>query len=231
MYGIDTEYYFHTVLKHALKSHRNIDLILVTGDLTQTPSSSSYQRIFRELKDANIPCICLPGNHDDWSEMQKILNVDNVSCNKQTTLGNWRIICLNSQKPGEAGGRMAKSELHFLDQEIRENCERDILLAVHHNCLPTGSEWIDTMTIENSNELLSILKQYPQVKAIIHGHIHQERQFAVDNLKILSSPSTCFQFKPKSKDFALDDALPGYRYLYLHPQGEITTEVVRVKVA
>ena len=231
MYDIDTEHYFRTVLKHALKSDRKIDLILVTGDLTQTPSSSGYQRIFKELKNTKIPCVCMPGNHDDWSVMQQILNTDNVSCNKQTKLGNWQIICLNSQKPGEAGGELAKSELLFLDQVLRKNCERDILLAVHHNCLPTGSKWIDTMTIENSNELLSILKQYPRVKTIIHGHIHQEQQFSVDNLKILSSPSTCFQFKPKSKDFALDDTLPGYRYLYLHPQGKITTEVVRVEVA
>ncbi len=231
MYGIDTEKYFRSVLKHALKSDRKIDLILVTGDLTQTPSSSCYLRIFKELKNTRIPCVCLPGNHDDWSVMQKILNADNVSCDKQITLGKWQIICLNSQKPGEAGGRLAKSELHFLDQELQKNSEKDILIAIHHNCLPTGSEWIDTMTIENSNELLSILKQHPQAKTIIHGHIHQEQQFSVENLKILSSPSTCFQFKPKSKDFALDDTLPGYRYLYLHPQGEITTEVVRVKVA
>lgn len=230
MYGVDTEYYFRSVLKHALKSNHKIDLILVTGDLTQTPSPSCYQRIFKELKNTKIPCICLPGNHDDWPIMQKILNADNVSCNRQTTLGNWQIICLNSRKSGEAGGELAKSELHFLDQELQKNREKDILLAVHHNCLPTGSEWMDTMTIENSKELLSLLKQYPRVKTVIHGHIHQEQQFTVDNLKILSSPSTCFQFKPKSKDFALDDTLPGYRYLYLHPQGEITTEVVRVKV-
>jgi Icc protein len=230
MYGIDTEHHFRFVLQHALKSHPKIDLILVTGDLTQVPSSSCYQRICKELEKTSIPCICLPGNHDDRQLMDEFLNASNVSCNKQTTLGNWQIICLNSQKPGEDRGALAKSELLFLEQELRKHEKKDILLAVHHNCLPTGSEWMDTMTIENSDELFTILKRFPQVKMVIHGHIHQEQEFKIDNLKILSTPSACFQFKPQSKDFSLDEALPGYRYLYLHPQGKITTEVVRVRV-
>ena len=230
MYDIDTEYYFSFILQHALKSHPKVDLILVTGDLTQTPCSCCYQRIFKELKKTNIPCICLPGNHDDWQLMQRFLNTDNVSCNKQFTLANWKIICLNSQKPGADGGWLAESELLFLDQELARHTEKNILIAVHHNCLPTNSEWMDTMTIENSNELLTILKRYSQVKMVIHGHTHQQQEFRIDNLKILSTPSTCFQFMPQSKNFVLDEALPGYRYLYLHPQGKITTEVVRVAV-
>lgn len=230
MYDTDTEYYFRFVLQHALKSHPRIDLILVTGDLTQIPSSSCYQRIFKELKKTKIPCICLPGNHDDWRLMNNLLNSDNVSCNKQASLGNWKVICLNSQKPGTDGGLLAESELSFLDQELSKHTEKHSLIAVHHNCLPTGSVWMDTMTIENSKELLTILKRHPQVKAVIHGHTHQEQEFKIDNLKILSTPSSCFQFKPKSKNFVLDDTLPGYRCLYLHPQGKITTEVVRVAV-
>lgn len=230
MYDIDTEHYFRFILQQALESHRKIDLILVTGDLTQTPSSSCYQRIFKELEKTGIPCICLPGNHDDWQLMQHFLNTDNVSCNRQTTIGNWKIICLNSQKPGTDGGWLAESELLFLGRELPKHSEKHILIAVHHNCLPTSSEWMDTMTIENSNELFTILKHFPQVKVVIHGHTHQEQEFKIDNLKILSTPSTCFQFKPKSKNFALDDTLPGYRYLYLHPQGKFTTEVIRVAV-
>jgi Icc protein len=41
-------------------------------------------------------------------------------------------------------------------------------------------------------------------------------------------PSTCVQFKPLSKDFAIDDVAPGYRWLDLYPDGRVETAVSRV---
>lgn len=228
MYGIDTENYFHQVLNHALQSTKRIDLILVTGDLTQIPNALSYQRIFDELNQTDIPTICLPGNHDDWKLMKNTLNAENISCKKQINLGNWQIICLNSQKPGVAGGRLTESELQFLEKTLQNNKQKPTLVAVHHNCLPTGSTWLDTMTIENSEALLAILKKNPQIKLLIHGHTHQNQKFKADHLQILSAPSTCFQFKPASHDFAIDDTDPGYRLIKLSEDHTFSSEVIRV---
>ena len=36
---------------------------------------------------------------------------------------------------------------------------------------------------------------------------------------VLSTPSTSVQFKPKSDEFALDQATPGYRVLHLKQMG------------
>jgi Icc protein len=44
----------------------------------------------------------------------------------------------------------------------------------------------------------------------------------------MSTPSTCIQFKPGSKTFALDDLPPGYRRLDLHADGNIDTAVERL---
>lgn len=230
MYDIETESYFHRVLQNALSTRKKIDLILVTGDLTQIPNTSSYQRIFNEINPAAIPTICLPGNHDDLELMNKTLNKENISCKNLTDLGNWQIMCLNSQKPGVATGRLAESELQFLEQELQKNTENPILLAVHHNCLPTGAEWLDTMTIENSEKFLRLLTKNPRIKLVIHGHTHQEQEFQLGHLKILSAPSTCFQFKPGSKDFAIDNIGPGYRFIDLHEDHTFRSEVIRVTI-
>ncbi len=230
MYGIDTEYYFHQVLHHAINARPQIDLILVTGDLTQIPNTSSYQRIFNELNQTTIPTICLPGNHDDWELMNGALNTENISCIKQTNLGSWLIICVSSQKLGSAVGRLADSELLFLEKTLQKNNQKPTLVAVHHNCLPTGSTWLDTMTIENSEAFLSILKKNPQIQLVIHGHTHQKQEFKFEHLKILSTPSTCFQFKPASHEFAIDNTRPGYRFINLREDHSFTTEVLRVAV-
>jgi Icc protein len=41
-------------------------------------------------------------------------------------------------------------------------------------------------------------------------------------------PSTCIQFKPLSDGFALDESGPGWRYLTLHPDGRVASQVWRL---
>ena len=48
---------------------------------------------------------------------------------------------------------------------------------------------------------------------------------------ILSTPSTCIQFKPKSDKFALDEEHPGYRFIKLKANGEIETQVYRLSTS
>jgi len=84
------------------------------------------------------------------------------------------------------------------------------------------------MTIENSDQLFSIIKKHQQVKAICYGHIHQETEEVINNTLILGTPSTCFQFKPLSVDYALDSNKPGYRVFSLYTNGLIESTVYRL---
>jgi Icc protein len=226
--GINTEYYFHVVLELAFAEHFHFDLILLTGDLAQHPCSAIYQRILNSLEVHNTPCICLPGNHDDYQLMQQIFNTGLVSCKKQIFLENWQLICLNSQIPGEPGGRLSKEELLFLEDCLTGNPNHHALIAVHHHCLETKSAWMDTMIIENNQELLAIINQYPQTKAITTGHIHQDMDITIEGVRFLGTPSTCFQFKPESKTFSLDTTAPGYRLIKLYEDGRIESGITRL---
>lgn len=226
--GVDTEHYFSAVLKLALAENRHYDLILVTGDLAQDPCAASYRRILDRLAAANTPCICLPGNHDDYALMQRIFNTHQISCRKQLLLENWQLIYLNSQIPGAPGGRLSKQELLFLDDCLVNNPDHHALIAVHHHCLETNSAWMDTMMIENSRELWAIIAHTPQVKAVTTGHIHQVMDRMRGTVRVLGSPSTCFQFKPESEGFSLDTAAPGYRRINLSADGGIESTVTRL---
>lgn len=226
--GINTHYYFHAVLDLAFAQKQHFDLILLTGDLAQDPCPSSYRQILNSLLPYNIPCLCLPGNHDDFARMQQILNTGTVSCRKQLVLENWQLICLDSQIPGSPGGRLSPQELAFLENCLQNKPDAHALIAIHHHCLETKSAWMDTMMIENSEALFSIIQHYPQVKAITTGHIHQVMDTHKDAVRVLGTPSTCFQFKPLSRDFSVDTTAPGFRVMQLHNDGRIETEVTRL---
>jgi Icc protein len=226
--GINTEHYFHAILELAFAEHHHFDLILVTGDLAQHPCTASYQRILNSLEATNTPCICLPGNHDDYELMQQIFSTGLVSCRKQLLFENWQLICLNSQIAGAPGGRLSKQELLFLEDCLTDNPNHHALIAVHHHFLETKSAWMDTMMIENSQDFLAIISQFPQVKAITAGHIHQVLDITIDGLRVLGTPSTCFQFKPESKTFSLDSTAPGYRLIKLYDNGLIESGIIRL---
>lgn len=228
-YGIDTELTFRAVLEQAFADNKFIDLILLTGDLVQQPSLSSYQRILTILEPYHTRCLCLPGNHDDYELMQQILNTDDIRCKPQVFLKNWQILCLNSQIPGDPGGHLASRELSFMEDCLRKNPAHPTLIAVHHHCLKIGSDWMDTMMIDNSQDFLSIAAKYPQVKAITFGHVHQAVDCGFGSIRILSAPSTCIQFTPASREFSIDDTAPGYRMIDLYADGSIDTRVAYLK--
>jgi Icc protein len=45
-------------------------------------------------------------------------------------------------------------------------------------------------------------------------------------VRLLSTPSTCAQFVPRSDGFAIDRRPPGYRWLELRDDGSLSTDVV-----
>jgi Icc protein len=228
MSGVDTELSFRQTLEYAQSMQGKTDLILVTGDLAQDPCLTSYQRIVKEFEKYKTRTVCLPGNHDDLTLMQQLISNKQVNCEKYLKYKHWQVISLNSKKTGSQGGYLATDELDYLADILNKQADLNTLIAVHHPPVPTNSPWMDKMMIENGEALFSLLKNYPQVKAIICGHIHQELEVHKNNTMILGTPSTCFQFKPLCTEYTLDSRHPGYRVLKLFPNGLIKSNVYRL---
>lgn len=226
--GVKTEHYFRAVLAHAFKQRATYDLLLLTGDLAQSPCSASYDRILKTVEEYNTPTLCLPGNHDDYLLMQRIFNTPQVNCHKQTILGQWQIIMLNSQITGSETGRLEPTELDFLETCLQEKGDLFTLIAVHHNCLPTDCAWLDTMQIENSQAFLEIVARYSKVRVITTGHIHQEMNKKFGAVSVFGTPSTCFQFTMNSANFAMDRTPPGYRIVDLYDDGDVVSNIYRI---
>jgi Icc protein len=59
----------------------------------------------------------------------------------------------------------------------------------------------------------------------VHQSHDSLRRNAHGELRLMSTPSTCVQFLPKSDDFVLDTLPPGFRTLQLHADGRIDSQV------
>lgn len=216
------------VLALAKKNDWPPDLILATGDLSQDESEDSYRYFLKIFSALKVPVFCLPGNHDVPERMSDVLSTEFVQTTRHIVSGNWQILLLDSTISNQNGGSLKKSQLAFLMECLYENDNLYTFVCLHHNVLPTKTTWLDTMTLKNSADFFQITDQFPNVKGILTGHIHQEFAQERRGVPIISSPSTCIQFLPGSPKFSLDQSAPGYRWLELNEDGSIKTGVKRL---
>ncbi|NIR59708.1 MAG: 3',5'-cyclic-AMP phosphodiesterase [Gammaproteobacteria bacterium] len=229
--GVDTDRSLEQVLERLREAHGDADVVLATGDLTQDGSEAAYRRLRASLADLGAPVYCLTGNHDDAPTLNAVLSGGRVSCPRSARHGRWQLLLLNSSVRGQEGGWLAPGELDHLERALASYPDHHALVCLHHAPVPVGSAWMDAMTVSNAEAFFAVLDRHPQVQAILWGHIHQAFEAERRGVRLLASPSTCFQFKPGSPEFALDDAAPGYRWLRLHADGALETDVVRVAEA
>ena len=225
--GMNTRDSLEKVIERVQAEQAGIDLIIASGDLSQDGSVASYQR-FRELSARlNAPARWFPGNHDELPAMHEACAGSDL-LEQVVDLGNWRIILLDSSIPGAVPGFLADDQLALLERALSEAPERHHLVCFHHHPVPIGCRWMEPIGIRNPDALFTVLERHPQAKALLWGHVHQEFDQQRGNLRLLASPSTCVQFAPGSDDFQVGSQAPGYRWLRLHPDGQLETGVSRV---
>ena len=225
--GMDTRDSLQRVIDLVLAEQPRIDLLLATGDLSQDASTASYKR-FRDMTAAiPAPARWLPGNHDEARVMQQLCQGSDL-LEAVVDLGGWRIILLDSSISGAVPGHLADDQLALLERALAEAGERHVLVSFHHHPLPIGCRWLEPIGVRNPQPMFAILDRYPQVRALLWGHIHQEFDQQRNGVRLLASPSTCVQFAPGSEEFQVDHEAPGYRWLRLFDDGRLETGVSRV---
>ncbi|MEW6038939.1 MAG: 3',5'-cyclic-AMP phosphodiesterase [Pseudomonadota bacterium] len=227
-YGVDSAASLRTVIDHANRDH--FDLVLFTGDLAQEPAPQSYRRLADLCAGLAAPCYWLPGNHDEPALARRVLGRTPLLHQAVIRKGSWLIVCLDSTVPGSAGGSLSGEQLGLLERTLSGHPAFHALIALHHHPVPCGSAWMDTMILDNADAFFAVLGRHPQVRTILHGHTHQVSDVEIEGKRVLGTPSTCVQFRPASRAFALDEEWPGYRWLELGPEGSVETGICRVAV-
>ena len=230
----------------------DVDRVLMTGDLCHDSSLATYQRLLGYVKTAfgskALPCHWIPGNHDDTHVMAQIgdaclgQDFDNIRIIQSAV---WDLVLLNSttQADGCGSGSISDWQLQQLETLLHQDQEKTLahyglanndpfdhrpkLLVLHHHSIPVGSLWQDDIMLGNSDAFCQLVGQYPAVKAVLCGHIHQCMDQQIEGVRFLGTPATSVQFACQQETPVVQVALgPGFRTLTLHDDGSFTTEVV-----
>jgi len=225
--AVNTFENFMAVLTLLENQQINPDLIVLSGDLSHDGSEQSYQHLLAAMKTFTCPIAWVPGNHDLTNSINSTLNASYFNAKKQFIFSQWQIILLDSHQDNQVSGFLTNEQLQFLTTSLRTTNLATVIM-LHHQVLPVGSAWVDRLNVQNKQEFLQIIDAFPQVKAVVCGHVHQDSSQSRNEVLFLSTPATALQFKPHSDNFKLDTQMPGFRLIELHENGKITSTVHRV---
>ena len=101
---------------------------------------------------------------------------------REIRCGNWQILMLDSQVPGEVGGELGATEMAFLASALEAPSEQGLytLVCLHHQPVAIGSQWLDEQMVADAETSSAVLDRYPGAKACC-GVMYTSR--SIDNIR------------------------------------------------
>lgn len=225
--GVRTLPSLEACLALARRRHLPADAIAVTGDLVQDDPEAygSLELLFDGL---GAPVLLIPGNHDLPDEMKRRLSHPPFQLGGVRLLGGWAVVMLDTwfAESDDGEGQLGPAELARLEAALAAHRDRHTLVCLHHPPVSMEAAGLDALGLLDAQPLLAVLDRHPQVRGVAWGHAHQSLDLYRGAVRLMCTPSTCMQFRPRDPGFVVDDRPPGYRVLDLHDDGGIATEVV-----
>ena len=153
------------------------DLVVISGDLVDTPRAEEYAHLKRLLAPLNIAFAGIPGNHDQRDMMRATLPQNYAfpsgPLNQHLEIGGLDLVLLDSSVSGKPHGELDAPTLRWLEATLASAPDRPALLFLHHPPLQAGIWHMDRQNLQNANELANVVKRHPRVQLIATGHVHR----------------------------------------------------------
>jgi 3',5'-cyclic AMP phosphodiesterase CpdA len=181
-----------------LNRQADLDFVLITGDLVNTPTPASIALFEQAIQSLEKPYFIIPGNHDRRDPGEEGLTRREFARRfnpqfqarpavPEAQAGYWsvavrpevQLIGLDSIRDENWGGVIGLAQMEWLEQELAVQAGNFVILAVHHSLhrlapIDDNPDW-RYFVCDNGPEMLALLDQYPQVKVVLTGHHHQTK--------------------------------------------------------
>lgn len=154
------------------------DLVVISGDLVDTPTEQEYQHLKGLLTELRLPFAAIPGNHDSRDLMRRAFPdrayaFASGALNQAIELGALDLLLLDSSVPGKPHGELDGPTLEWLESRLAASNQRPALLFLHHPPFLTGIGHMDRQNLRNAADLASIVRRHPRVQLLASGHVHR----------------------------------------------------------
>lgn len=197
------------------------DYVVISGDLCyQNAHPVIYSWIKQQLDALEITYDLISGNHDDPVMLAQAFNIEHLLVDGalyyQRQLEGFPYLFLDTTT-----GVISSKQLSWLANCLKKQLGR-LIIFMHHPPLLAGVPHMDHhYALENRDEVLELLLEYPGPVDVFCGHYHVDKTISTENVNVHITPSNFFQIDQYSEKFAVDHRRPGLREI------EITSEYLR----
>jgi 3',5'-cyclic-AMP phosphodiesterase len=154
------------------------DLVVISGDLVDTPTAEEYEHLKRLLAKFELPFAGIPGNHDSREMMRAAFPRAGYAfasgpLHQRVETGGLDLVLLDSSVAGKPHGELDAVSLQWLEATLVSSSNRPALLFLHHPPFETGIWHMDRQNLLNAGELAAIVRRHPRVQLIATGHVHR----------------------------------------------------------
>jgi Icc protein len=233
--GVATWPRFQATLHAVRRQVPHADLLVMTGDTAHDESELTYRAVRAELSDWHQRLRIIPGNHDQRMWLHEVFPDANQFAGDRIVFEqcfeHWQLIGLDSQKPGTLPGLLGGPQLSWLNGRLHSRPDLPTVLFLHHPPVPIGSEWLDRVALEDASGLHDVIRQHPQIRLVLSGHVHQQFSASFAGACVLTTPAVGPHFRPRAKELEILPHPPSYRVIELAPAGQWSTQVVDAEMA
>lgn len=153
------------------------DLVVASGDLTNTGATSSYRLLQEILTELAPPVVLALGNHDKRAPFAEVFATGKGDAPfvQEKILGNLHVITLDTLVPGHVAGRLDSDQIAFLDAALEREPHLPKLVVAHHpprmddRTLPWAS--LDDQSSRRFGETIA----GRGVIGVLSGHVHLDQ--------------------------------------------------------
>lgn len=177
----DPDYYLPRVISEIRGMSPRPAFVIISGDLVNNPSVAAYQRVRAVVAELEgiAPVLLGLGNHDDRALFRQVVlddaGVPTAPYRYATTIGELRVIMLDSTVPGEVGGRIDPDQLAWLADQLRDPAPGGKVIVLHHPVIQPFAvphpifqpNWF----LADAPDLEQIVAQH-DILGLLSGHVH-----------------------------------------------------------
>lgn len=168
-----------------LRHQRDVDAVVVTGDLADDGSVEAYTTV-RELiggfaRSLGAPVFYTTGNHDERSAFTEVLGSGHPDAvlafpgaerAAVSMVGGRRLVTLDSLVPGEVYGRLGADQLEWLREVLSTPAELGTVIAFHHPPISLDISATQRVFGLRDPEGLAEVIRGSDVRVLLTGHFH-----------------------------------------------------------
>lgn len=207
------------------------DLVLLTGDLTETGTAEEYAAARAILAPLRAPLRAIPGNHDEREAFRRAfhdhpwLPASGPLHHVEASCGPVRVIALDVTLPGLHHGKADAAALDWLKAALAEAPERPTVVMMHQPPIACGVPYLDRYRCHGEAALAALLAHYPAVERVLCGHVHRSMLRRFGGTLLCTAPSTATAIALRPRGDARPASFlepPGFLLHQWRPEGMLT---------